>query len=344
MARLESDLKLGFYPTSTSTLRKFTDKIVLKQEDKIKVFDPCCGNGEALEFLGQFFDATTYGVELDDTRSKEAINRVNFFINASAFEMMRTTKSFEFLFLNPPYGTHIVNEKETRLEISFVDFFANSVAIGGYLLLVVSYKLFKDFSSYRIGLLLSNLDFRVETIFFDEENEDYKNYGQYFILLKRAGNKIKKESKILEKNLEVGNKFLQEMDFSKAVSINSIKQIELNIKKANIHNFNFRSFSPIKEWQIGKALEKHILKFQNVFSKMIEKKTAVSNFASIDEPNDGQSVILITNGLVENAIANFLLKGICNKRKVVNKNALIDRYEANLFGFSEVEGKYYKFI
>ena len=340
MARLESDLKLGFYPTSLETLKKIFNRVEIINEEierPLKVLDPCCGMGEAIGFIKKSIHNSikteSYGVELDIERGKEAIHNVDYFLAGSAFSTILYSKTFDFLFLNPPYGTHYIDDVQQRLEISFVEFFANTISLNGYMLLVISKNLFKDPMSHTIGTTLSQYGFKVEKVFYDETNSDYKKYNQFFILLKRV-NGNKRASFSIEKNIKIGTEFLSQMDFSNAVEINSIEKICLNFKLKKSRNFSFKSRESIPEWQIGKVLEKNQRAFKNAIEKLNSKRINVSNLSSVDSPNEGQSIILMMNGLIHNSIAGFLIKGKTEKKEVLSDKELTDAYVAKLFGFN----------
>lgn len=346
MARIQSDLKLGFYPTSIATLQAIAQKIKFQNDgDKIKILDPCCGEGEALNFLGSFFKAETYGVEMDENRARVAIDCVDFLIRDSAFRVTKSSKAFELLFLNPPYGNCFIDDNEERLEVEFVKSFAHCVAINGYLFLVIGKNLFKDSKSLKIADTLLKYNFCIEYVFYDEDNPDYQNFGQYFIVLKRHTPKSKP---LKEGRIEAMNKakaFLEEMSFTKAIELKNIAEIVLATKSAKISSFIFRGYENISDWQIASVLLRNQDKIQTALADALNKNIEIGVTKSIESPNDGQAIILLMSGLVDNPIGNYLIKGNSKRQtKMVGDAKGIDKYTADIFGFDIQNSTYVRFV
>ena len=71
--RLEAKIKSGFYPLPTRWIDPIASRI--KCAPKATLFDPCCGNGEAVHLLGKALGLqpeNVYGSELDERRSEHA--------------------------------------------------------------------------------------------------------------------------------------------------------------------------------------------------------------------------------------------------------------------------------
>lgn len=116
MARLASMEKMGYYPTPDKTLESIKDKILC--EDNSTSLDPCCGTGEALKKLEEYYNYTfSYGIELDGNRYNDARITLNTAICGSIFEtIIKPLECFSLLFLNPPYDW----EKGERMEYIFL--------------------------------------------------------------------------------------------------------------------------------------------------------------------------------------------------------------------------------
>ena len=345
MARLESDLKMGFYPTSIKTLEKITSKIILTNElnDRgIKLLDPCCGEAEALNYLGNFFKAKTFGIELDAERSKVAFDRCDILINNDALNVVKSNGAFELIFLNPPYGNIITNSGNSRLEKEFVSKYAPSLMIGGYMLLVIGEGslINKDRSDFISALIKSGMN--VELVFFDPLNEDYKNYKQYFILLKRK--RTDKNKRVTQEEID---KFFNIINIQNAVELDTIESIELTINKSSITNPIFRVHGGLEVWQLEKMMTKQKDKILKSFTNYLGQDALNLTSRSIDAPNNGQATILMMAGLVENPIGGMLIKGmskkVLNTSKEEDKEVSSEQYVGELYGFDVNIGKYVKF-
>ncbi len=71
MARLESQARLGVYPTPDHLLPVIASYIS-PATVPATFLDPCCGEGEALHLMGLMLAGKTYGVELDKERGTQA--------------------------------------------------------------------------------------------------------------------------------------------------------------------------------------------------------------------------------------------------------------------------------
>ena len=113
MARLESRIKMLYYPTPLTTVERI--KTFLDFPDyEFTIFDPCTGEGLALQKLCEGTKAKTYGVELDEHRAKEAKGRLNHVLHCGIEETKISNNVFSCLFLNPPYDFETQTEDEVN--------------------------------------------------------------------------------------------------------------------------------------------------------------------------------------------------------------------------------------
>jgi hypothetical protein len=62
MARLESQTKLGYFPTPDITLSLLPTWLTVPTDSQMRRYlDPCCGKGEALAYLANGY-AETFGI------------------------------------------------------------------------------------------------------------------------------------------------------------------------------------------------------------------------------------------------------------------------------------------
>ncbi len=146
MARLESQAKLGFYPTPNHLLPVIASYIS-PAAVPANFLDPCCGEAEALHLMGLTLSGKTYGIEIDKERGIQAKKRVDSLILSDAMRTRVSDKSFSLLFLNPPYDWAVreEGEKTERVEHQFLVRFTPKLADNGILVFIVpQYTLIKS--------------------------------------------------------------------------------------------------------------------------------------------------------------------------------------------------------
>lgn len=111
MARLESRVKMLYYPTPLTVVERIRTFIEFP-EHEVSILDPCAGEGLALEKLCEDTKAITYGVELDQHRAKKAKERLNYVLHCGIEETKISNNIFSCLFLNPPYDFKTQTEDE----------------------------------------------------------------------------------------------------------------------------------------------------------------------------------------------------------------------------------------
>lgn len=151
MSRLASKVKMGFYPTPIQTLREIAS--FLSFENSSNVLDPCCGEGEALEYVKRnavnsrrnrfaYVDVASWGVEIDTDRAMKASGNLDEVIQGSIFDArVNPLGSMGLLWLNPPYDT---NAAEERDEIKFFKHSIKWLKPDGILVFIVPEGLFEN--------------------------------------------------------------------------------------------------------------------------------------------------------------------------------------------------------
>ena len=126
--RLEGQSKAGYYPTPDTTLSLIPTWLTVADDGAMRRYlDPCCGKGEALALIANPAwrgenggHGDTYGIELSDTRAKEAEDKLGHVIN-TAYEYARLTDhTFSFVLLNPPYDGEGMTGGGRRMEETFL--------------------------------------------------------------------------------------------------------------------------------------------------------------------------------------------------------------------------------
>ena len=134
-----NNVKMGYYPTDIAHV-KMMKKALRFPENKVNLFDPCCGCGLALEALALGTDSVTYGTEIDEARGKEAETRLSRVGFGSFFFSRISSEAFHVLFLNPPY-LNVIGEGgvKARSEKRFLVESMHHLMPDGVLIYIVPY-------------------------------------------------------------------------------------------------------------------------------------------------------------------------------------------------------------
>ncbi len=144
--RLAAQAKGGFYPTPPRVTDLIAELIqppagYARSDEILRILDPCCGEGEALEGLAGALrkphaaDVETFGVELHSERAEEAKHRLDRVLGTDLFATSIANGAFGLLYLNPPYDWDSGEEK--RVEHAFLTHCTRYLAEDGLLVLVV---------------------------------------------------------------------------------------------------------------------------------------------------------------------------------------------------------------
>ncbi|RLB30675.1 MAG: hypothetical protein DRH11_14480 [Deltaproteobacteria bacterium] len=137
MARLASQIKMGYYPTPVDVVARV--KEMLHMPEGARLLDPCCGEGEALALLADGTGASTYGVELDKdrmTKARETLDRVLW--ADGLHEVSISRKGFSLVWLNPPYDTDVAPDGEReRVEVQFLKKYWDCLQPKGVLVYII---------------------------------------------------------------------------------------------------------------------------------------------------------------------------------------------------------------
>lgn len=149
MARLASQMKMGFYPTPVEVVEQI--KKMLDIAPGARLIDTCCGEGEALQLIAEENETETYGVELDRERFLKAKEVLGHVLWADAVNEFICAKGvFGLLWLNPPYDTTVgsYEQEKTRLEVEFLSDHWRYLQDGGVLVYIVPFMILKKVASF----------------------------------------------------------------------------------------------------------------------------------------------------------------------------------------------------
>ena len=144
--RLAAQAKGGFYPTPDRVVDMIADLTHTpsshyhKDSETLRILDPCCGAGDALERLMEglsrpnALSMETFGIELHRDRAEEAEARLDHVLAADLFATSIANGAFGLLFLNPPYD---YDAEDKRTEHAFLTHCTRYLAESGLLVFIV---------------------------------------------------------------------------------------------------------------------------------------------------------------------------------------------------------------
>ena len=144
--RLAAQAKGGYYPTPERVVDLIAELIhtpsgyYYRDRETLRILDPCCGGGDALQRLAENLDRPnsmtieTYGVELHRDRAEEAEERLHRTLAADLFATSIANGAFGLLLLNPPYD---YDSEDKRTEHAFLTHCTRYLAESGLLVFIV---------------------------------------------------------------------------------------------------------------------------------------------------------------------------------------------------------------
>lgn len=147
--RLAGQAKGGFYPTPPRVSDRIGGQLQgawlgtpmrQREEHIIRVLDPCCGDGEAVERVmnhisyDRGLEHEIYGVELHKERAVRSMERFDKVLNVDFFTSMIGNEAFSMLFLNPPYD---FDNEDGRVEHAFLVRATRYLMLGGALVFII---------------------------------------------------------------------------------------------------------------------------------------------------------------------------------------------------------------
>ena len=137
MARIESRLKLGFFPLNVAEARRIGACLSFSEEGSATALDPCAGTGEALAIITEGAKALRHGIELDSFRAEQAKATLGYVVQGNCFDVHCAVESYGLLFLNPPYDFESSEGHNERTERLFLEHCFRWLQPGGVLVMVI---------------------------------------------------------------------------------------------------------------------------------------------------------------------------------------------------------------
>jgi hypothetical protein len=125
--RLAAQAKMGYYPTPPLVVSLIAGILVRNGPGRIRLLDPCAGEGHALKHVGETLDGKTYGIELDTHRGRAAKHNVSHCLITDYETTRISNQAFSLLFLNPPYDWAIKTDDVSASERYERTFLRNTI-------------------------------------------------------------------------------------------------------------------------------------------------------------------------------------------------------------------------
>ncbi|MCR4720020.1 MAG: class I SAM-dependent methyltransferase [Firmicutes bacterium] len=270
IGRLMNNVKMGYFPTDLEHVKIIKSALVFP-DCTVNVLDPCCGCGLALEMLCMGENATTFGIELDESRGKEAESRINRVGFGSFFHSGISARAFHALFLNPPYLSVMTENGRARNEKRFlVDSMHQLMKDGVLIYIIPYYRLtydicrvicdnFQNISIYRFSDSEFS-KFKQVVIFGTKKNKgDGKKAAEKLSEYALQPERIPMISALKEKSYSLPETPMTVRDFRGAVfnlgelkrQMAKSKSTEMFFEKSRVDSMEKRPLLPLNLGQIG---------------------------------------------------------------------------------------------
>lgn len=146
----------GYYPTDEITLERTLQALAPSPTGKMRIFDPCAGEGAALAEIAHALDRErreTYAVEYDQERADHCKTLLDRVLHSDLMDTMISRQAFGLLWLNPPYGDLVSDHSgasqyqgtgRRRLEKMFYQRTLPLLQYGGVLVFIVPHYVLDD--------------------------------------------------------------------------------------------------------------------------------------------------------------------------------------------------------
>lgn len=146
----------GYYPTDETTLERTLQALAPSPTGKMRIFDPCAGEGAALAETAHVLGCDrveTYAVEYDQERANHCKTLLDRVLHSDLMDTMISRQAFGLLWLNPPYGDLVADHAgasqyqgngRRRLEKMFYQRALPLLQYGGVMVLIVPHYVLDD--------------------------------------------------------------------------------------------------------------------------------------------------------------------------------------------------------
>lgn len=178
----------GYFPTDAATLGGIAARLDIAGGN-IRIFDPCCGTGEALAVLaghlaGCGAQCGSFGVELDKERARAAAAVLDCVVQGDIENCILQARTVGLLFLNPPYGFSAADNlsagRTKRLEEIFFERTVPVLQDGGILVLIIPEAALTDRFTAEIASRFTEIRMYRAAVY---------TYRQVVVFGRKAGNR-----------------------------------------------------------------------------------------------------------------------------------------------------------
>ena len=146
----------GYFPTDEITLERTLQALAPSPTGKMRIFDPCAGEGVALAEAAYALGrdrVETYAVEYDQERAAHCKTLLDRALHSDLMDTIISRQAFGLLWLNPPYGDLVPDHSgasqyqgngRRRLEKLFYQRTLPLLQYGGVLVFIVPYYVLDD--------------------------------------------------------------------------------------------------------------------------------------------------------------------------------------------------------
>lgn len=298
MARIASKQKLGYFPTPPIVVELIKPFLVRGEGKKPRIYDPCCGPGEAVFHLANHLQAESFGVELDKNRAEQAKTRLRKVIQGDSLRVSIRGASISCLFLNPPYDY----DEGGRLENKFIAHTAPSLQSGGILVLVISIK------SLNRAMVRYLASWFTEVAVRKFPEKEYEAFKQIVVFGKKKGAGV------------VDAEIAQMLEKSRSGNVPELLDEALlyTVPSASLPDryFHFRNLEVSPEEMVLEVEEDG---FDKEIFELVVKRNGNMRIRPAAPLRKGHLAILVasgmTDGLIEKNGKRLLIKGTVRKEK-----------------------------
>lgn len=311
MARLESQIKLGYFKTPIEVVNTISTFLDIEDDATpgVRIIDPCCGTGQAIDMIATRLQQKTpikvYGIEMDKERAEQAKQKLTQVVCSDLFRVRTKVGAYSLMLLNPPYDDDAGGDDQ-RLEHKFLKQATPYLRTDGILIYLIP----QSRLSKRTARYLSSWykDFIVCRF----PGESYDKFNQIVIMAVKKPPKIPIDDEVLARLTDVPGTLLKELE--------ERKEPVYTIPKNVIDNKSFylRSLD-INMEELQKEVDDYGVWHQ--VKRMMHPRIEDVKGKVLVPLRRGHMAVLVAcglcDGLIEKGKKRLLIKGVARKEQSV---------------------------
>jgi predicted RNA methylase len=311
MARLESQIKLGYFKTPVDTVNIINSFLDVEEQAKtIRIIDPCCGTGEAIDMIATGLQKKNvhpmvYGVEMDKERAECARQKLTKVVCSDLFRVRTKVGAYGLVLLNPPYDDDIEGEDQ-RLEHKFLKQATPYLRAGGILIyLIPQRRLSKRTARYLASWYRKFIVCRFP-------GKSYDKFQQIVIFAIKKPPKTPIDDEVYARLAGVPETLLKELS-EKDEPVYTIPKSTVSNKSFYLHTLD------INMEELQQEVDDHGAWIQ--VKGMIQPRTEDVKGKVLMPLRRGHMAVLVScglcDGLIEKGKKRLLIKGVAKKEQIV---------------------------